>query len=865
MRTDAIRVLGLALACVLMVSGRSALAAPILSIDEAQLIADGEAPDGELYRLAVDNSGMPEFEFDYLIRSSGIIREVLIDGDTGSVNGVSDRTPSTFELARITAMLDAVPSGPISFQQASDIALGAFGRGEVIEIEYEVENGDSITKVVAADGLELLIAYLLSLDGTIIMIDDGSPGGDPIDFVDAVVLAQAAVSGGGAVEGKLVFDDSEGVDVYKISVLDPAIMLARVLTYSQLTGELFENEIDNDPIDDFMRIYDFVSSANFGLAASAAISEAACPEHPTVKGKLEIVDGHLLAEFEQADGLDRPVIVIDTESGDVLRNDCAEPCDDCDCDQPGLNPGLVRAIEAAERHCPDGQVLFAEFKTGNPRAWYDLELAVSDPSVMKLLTIKPGSEGRLLGQSEREITPEEAIKVDAIVDRLGDAVLSYEDALRRARELYCHGQPRSVGFDLVEDRLVYRVGIKQGHRTVVVLVDAITGQGMVIDAMLRARTRVSPDAPGRDDLNLGSRGGKNGLTATYRSDRGNLVYLEYDPIDGRWYATILNDRGELITEEAESDAFEDRKSGKRYITVITNAGLILINPQEDASKDRNITDELPGSTPIVEKQTTLITIDGLVVVAGLDAAGDLVAYFQTREVRADGREVWSYVNLSRDHLAEQGLTTPAFADDLVGYVTPWNGLNIAGLDANGDIWSVWWAPGMALWSVSNLSELTDAAPMVGSLTVYVTPWGGINLAGLDANGEVVVTWWVPEFNGNWAKNNLSREFGHRGFGGGEMTSYVTPWGGTNLAGIDDEGNLIVYWWAPGMDKWIVSPLSSLVQGAILPKGKITASTTDDGLINLLGFSAEGDLIRYYWRPGAQWKVEDVSNELEPMR
>lgn len=345
--------------------------------------------------------------------------------------------------------------------------------------------------------------------------------------------------------------------------------------------------------------------------------------------------------------------------------------------------------------------------------------------------------------------------------------------------------------------------------------------------------------------------------ASFVNDDDGVVFLEWSPREGAWLATLFERSSGAPIRALDTDAFVDASKERAMVGVATPDGLLVVDPGADAATDRNLTRELPGATPIVARQTSFVSKDGLAFLAGMDPAGDLVLYFQTAETRADGESVWGFSNLSRDHLASAGLATPAFNQDLISYVTDWNGLTIAGLDARGDIQAVWWAPGMTRWTTSNLSSLTGAAPMATGLTAYLTPWGGINLAGLDAGGNVVVTWWVPRFGGEWAQTDLSDRFGHAGMGGMELTSYVTPWGGLNLAGIDDDGELVVYWWSPGMRDWAISPLSGLMGGAAVPKGELSASTTPDGLVNLFGVTDDGEVIRYHWQPGAAWNAENV--------
>jgi glucose/arabinose dehydrogenase len=358
------------------------------------------------------------------------------------------------------------------------------------------------------------------------------------------------------------------------------------------------------------------------------------------------------------------------------------------------------------------------------------------------------------------------------------------------------------------------------------------------------------------------------LHASFVRPDGAVVVLDYDAPTQRWLATEYNRLG--TPESLRAESFVDSTDGLGYVAVSARNGLHLVVPEVPGTPSRNLTSEIPGATAIVGATTSFTSLDGITFIAGMDGSGDLVAYWQTGQLDAQGRKIWSFSNFYRDHLEPQGMPRPAFTGELVSYVTPWNGLNIAGLDAAGTIWSVWWAPGLSLWRSSNLSEITGAAPIVGKLTAYVTSWGGLNLAGLDAQGQVVVTWWVPQFGGNWEKNNLSQQFGHPGLKPGELTSYVTPWGGLNIAGLDQDGQLVIYWWSPGMDQWVVSPLSALIPGAPLPASSVRGLASPTGLLSVFAFTAgdgggggEGDVIRYFWQPDGQWQVENVSQKATP--
>ncbi len=353
------------------------------------------------------------------------------------------------------------------------------------------------------------------------------------------------------------------------------------------------------------------------------------------------------------------------------------------------------------------------------------------------------------------------------------------------------------------------------------------------------------------------------IHTTFVTDDGIVIVLSYDAATDRWFSTEYDNLGQ--PESLRSESFVDRDTQVAYIAVAARDGLHLVAPEVDGDVPRSLTLEIPSATPIVGATTTFTSLDGITFIAGMNGAGELVMYWQTGQADAQGRKIWSYTNLYAD-LQSQSLPTPAFTGELVSYVTPWNGLNIAGLDEDGVIWSVWWAPGLELWSSSNLSEITGAAPIVGKLTAYVTSWGGLNLAGLDADGNVIVTWWVPEFGGDWAQNNLSQQFGHPGLKVGELTSYVTPWGGLNIAGLDESGQLVIYWWSPGLEDWIVSPLSALIPGAPLPASSVRGLAAPTGMLSVFAFTSQAageDVIRYFWQPDGEWQVQNVSDIAVP--
>lgn len=346
------------------------------------------------------------------------------------------------------------------------------------------------------------------------------------------------------------------------------------------------------------------------------------------------------------------------------------------------------------------------------------------------------------------------------------------------------------------------------------------------------------------------------LTAVYVAPGEKVTAFERNSQTGQWMQIVLDGVDDFLESPVDAIAISGTDASSSDIAVLGTDSLYIIDPAMRRSP-RNITAELKeaGATPIVLGAVTFNSVEGVVFIAGLDPAGELVMYWRPAPATPTAGTQWSFSNLDREHFAPQGLTRPAWSGETVSFVTSWNALNIIGLDVAGQVWSAWWAPGMPLWRVDNLSVITGSPPLAGGLTAYTTPWGAMNIVGLDASGAVQVVWWVPQFGADWRVSDLSRQLGHEGLAAGGLSSYVTPWGGTNVAGIDASGELVVYWWAPGLSLWAVSPLSAYAEDAILPIRSVRGVSSPDGTISIFGFGDEQAPARYYWSPSSNWRAE----------
>lgn len=214
---------------------------------------------------------------------------------------------------------------------------------------------------------------------------------------------------------------------------------------------------------------------------------------------------------------------------------------------------------------------------------------------------------------------------------------------------------------------------------------------------------------------------------------------------------------------------------------------------------------------------------------------------------------WSARNLTAEIHAD-GLT-----GDLTFYSPSWGSIHIAGLDAQGHAVNYWWAPGLDSWQHTDLTTLIDGPTLTSGLTGYVSGWDGLNLAGINDTGEVVVYWWAPGLD-TWQYVNMTSSFDGPTFSG-QLDAFVTSWGGMNIVGKTDEGHVSTYWWAPGLpddpNRWRVADLTDAAGAPVIAQAA-EVTTSDDGGINVFAIDSAGDARMLRWTPSVFWYDSNVS-------
>ncbi|MBA2806490.1 hypothetical protein E0500_003215 [Streptomyces sp. KM273126] len=196
--------------------------------------------------------------------------------------------------------------------------------------------------------------------------------------------------------------------------------------------------------------------------------------------------------------------------------------------------------------------------------------------------------------------------------------------------------------------------------------------------------------------------------------------------------------------------------------------------------------------------------------------------------------------------------------------------HLGGVDANGAVVEFARSPQVD-WRAVDVSALAGRTLATGAaLTSWQVPDGSSvaeRLGGVDANGNVVLFYSSPA--PNWSAMDVSAPSGLAFAPGAALASWwvQTLWpvpGGPSvaeyLAGVDDNGSVIVFSGSPQVD-WRAVDVSALTGRTLAPGAPLTAGQVDAGLSSiayLAGVDLNGNVIVFSGSPQDGWRAVDVS-------
>lgn len=395
---------------------------------------------------------------------------------------------------------------------------------------------------------------------------------------------------------------------------------------------------------------------------------------------------------------------------------------------------------------------------------------------------------------------------------------------------------------------------------------------IVISDML-PRDEDVPTGPGRTDLFLGQDVGESdhfgpgsldpgseftivsesGLVAAGVNREGDLIAFTRGSPDGPWERHVLAEEAGVLA----LDVFDDPRTGRLTIAASTYDGLKLFASVPSGWIERTIDDSAGRITRLMQAfqfADGRVGLVGMGVSPSLGFAEGIMLYEQV------GAE-WQFTNITLDLLVHRQ-PTAAFEEFTV-YVAPWNAVHLTGRSSTGELVTVWHADHGEHWIATPIGAEVPEANQLSNLSAFVAPWGGLHVAGVTPEGHVGVLWWSPELTETgWEYTDLTAGINGPHFKQAHIAANVTGWGGLNIYGVNTDGDLTAYWWVPGA-QWVAETLAlNPGETALVSPARILDAIFEpnrDGM-RITAASADGDAIIYTWQPaqGSDWLYENLT-------
>jgi hypothetical protein len=253
-------------------------------------------------------------------------------------------------------------------------------------------------------------------------------------------------------------------------------------------------------------------------------------------------------------------------------------------------------------------------------------------------------------------------------------------------------------------------------------------------------------------------------------------------------------------------------------------------------------------------------------VYGVDENGAHVAFRPVSEYNRNNTLAFERIDLSAA-LVASGSAAPDFSGgSITGFTSPWGSINVIGLNAEGHVEALWTSPGFG-WYANDLTDAAGGTAMQGQLTANFTTWHALNVFGMDDQGHIDVLWWTPE-SGRWIASDLTSDFDLTPMSMTGVQKLVDisnyAFGAIAVGGLTAEGHVVMYWWAVGMTGWSETDLTAADPEERAPTQLLSAGFTADYTYThqfVWGRASDGDIVRYHWSNlvGDPWMYENITD------
>ena len=334
---------------------------------------------------------------------------------------------------------------------------------------------------------------------------------------------------------------------------------------------------------------------------------------------------------------------------------------------------------------------------------------------------------------------------------------------------------------------------------------------------------------------------------------GDLIVFYWEP-GADWKAVnVTSKTGQKVASAATSWQTRNGDLIVEHLAAQAPNGDLIVFYWEPGADWKAVNVSSKTGQKVASAATSWQTRNGDLIVEHLAAQapnGDLIVFYW--EPGAD----WKAVNV-----------TSKTGQKVASAATSWQTRNgdlivehLAAQAPNGDLIVFYWEPG-ADWKAVNVTSKTGQK-VASAATSWQVPNGNQiveHLAAQAPNGDLIVFYWEP--GADWKAVNVTSKTGQK------VASAATSWQTRNgdlivehLAAQAPNGDLIVFYWEPGADWKAVNVTSKT--GQKVASAATSWQVPNGGLIveHLAAQAPNGDLIVFYWEPGADWKAVNVSSK-----
>ncbi len=226
--------------------------------------------------------------------------------------------------------------------------------------------------------------------------------------------------------------------------------------------------------------------------------------------------------------------------------------------------------------------------------------------------------------------------------------------------------------------------------------------------------------------------------ASIGSDGQGLVFI--DRAHTPWTVGDLAAESGGPTVTGELVTWFDKRTGLARAAAPTDRGLTIYSELPNGAWTYNVLAESLGTGTILQNNIALTTgPGGSINIVGLSTEGDLIRYVLP-QVESPA---WNEWNTSENQLDWRGLATPQFIGRIVATGTSWGGLNIAGINPDGDLITVWTSLTAGRWYISNLSVYAGVSSPLTGLDVASAGQRGIHFSAINSAARITLISWKP--------------------------------------------------------------------------------------------------------------------------